>query len=368
MQIGILGAGGFIGSNLIEYLLDRGEHEVLGVDISDEKIAHLLDRPGFSFELSNIHADAEGTEKVIRESDVVVDLVAYANPSVYINNPLEVFRVNFAANMDVLQMCIRHGRRLIQYSTAEIYGKPAPGLTKYTEDDTDFTYGPINKQRWIYAAGKQLLERVIHAHGLAGELDYTIVRPFNFVGPRCDYLVPAGTTGGPRLFSHFMSALITGGPMYLVNGGTVRRSFTHIQDANEAFQVLLDHPDAHGQAFNIGNPGNDTTVAEVATLMRDLYEEITGTKPQGEIVEMSGEEFYGVGYEDNGRAVPDVSKLGRLGWQPTRGLRKTFFDAMLFHLDNPQVIEEVDLVERRHALAVASSVRSPAMPSTRLQR
>ena len=93
-------------------------------------------------------------------------------------------------------------------------------------------FGPVQKQRWIYATAKMLLERVLYAHGVAGELDYTIVRPFNFIGSRIDYLVPANAIGGPRVFPHFMSALLTGGPLRLVDGGHVHRAFLHIADAN----------------------------------------------------------------------------------------------------------------------------------------
>lgn len=351
MRIGVLGAGGFIGSNMVEYLLHRGEHEVVGVDIAYDKVEHLLDQPGFTFTLANVHRDADRTDEIIRNVDVVIDLVAYANPSVYVTAPLEVFRVNFMANLEVVESCIRHGRRLIQYSTAEVYGKPQPGQERYSEDESDLTYGPVHKQRWIYACGKQLLERVIHAHGLAGELDYTIIRPFNFVGPRADYLVPAGTRGGPRVFAHFMSALLTGGPMFLVNGGEARRSFTHIQDANDALQVVLDDPRARQQAFNIGNPGNDITIAGLAEMMKEIYEELTGITPQNELQVLTGEEFYGEGYEDNGRVVPDVSKLGALGWTPRRDLRTTLRDAMQYYLDNPEELQTPDLVERRQALA-----------------
>ena len=99
--------------------------------------------------------------------------------------------------------------------------------------------GPVQKQRWIYASSKQLLERIIYAHGLKGDLDYSIIRPFNFVGPRFDYLVPSGAKGGPRVFSHFMSAMFTGGPIYLVDGGGQHRCFTHIKDASEAFTAIL---------------------------------------------------------------------------------------------------------------------------------
>ena len=71
--------------------------------------------------------------------------------------------------------------------------------------------GPVHKQRWIYAASKSLLERILYAHGMARSLEHTIVRPFNFIGSRIDYLVPAGSMGGPRVFAHFMSALLQEG-------------------------------------------------------------------------------------------------------------------------------------------------------------
>ncbi|MCH7946153.1 MAG: NAD-dependent epimerase/dehydratase family protein, partial [Armatimonadetes bacterium] len=209
MKITILGAGGFIGSHLVEYLLGRNEHEVVGVDLSGEKLEGIEGR-GFTFVEANIRGIPD---QMIRESDVVVDLVAYANPSIYVKSPLDVFRLNFQANLDVVEACARHGKRLIQYSTSEVYGKHHGASKVYSEDTSDLIMGPVTKQRWIYASGKQLLERVIHAYGLRGDLEYSILRPFNFIGPRFDYLVPAGSMGGPRVFAHFMSALLEGGPM-----------------------------------------------------------------------------------------------------------------------------------------------------------
>ena len=269
-------------------------------------------------------------EGLIADTDVVADLIAYANPSMYIEAPLDVINLNFIENVKTVQHCVDHGKRLIQYSTSEVYGKPS-GDT-YREDESDLIVGPVSRQRWVYAASKQLLERVIHAHGLRGDLEYTIVRPFNFVGPRFDYLVPAGTRGGPRAFSHFMSALLTGGPIYLVDGGHQRRSFTHIDDASAAFSVLLEHPDAINRTFNIGNPDNDTSIRDLVALMIDLYKEMTGAAPDNEVVEISGEDFYGPGYEDTNRVIPDISNLRRLGWEPLFDLETTFRETMLSYL------------------------------------
>jgi len=331
MRIIMFGAGGFVGSNLVDYLIDEGVHEVVGIDQYDDKLAG-IEGPNFEFIRADITQSPELTEELIASADVVVDLIAYANPSIYVETPLEVVDLNFFENLRLAELCVKHNKRLFQYSTSEVYGKNPRGDT-FDEDTSDLILGPIGKQRWVYAASKQLLERTLHGYGLSGDLDYTIVRPFNFVGPRFDYLVPAGSKGGPRVFAHFMSALLTGGPIYLVDGGQQRRAFTHIQDANRAFTVLLESPAAHNQIFNIGNPETDASIAEIARLMMDIYEDLTGTTPQNEIVNISGEEFYGSGYEDMNRVPPNVDKLRGLGWSPRFGVEQTFRDAIEYNLD-----------------------------------
>jgi UDP-apiose/xylose synthase len=145
--------------------------------------------------------------------------------------------------------------------------------------------------------------------------------------------VEAETLGGPRVFAHFMSALLTGGPMFLVDGGHQRRSFTHIDDASEAFSTLLASSESVNQIYNIGNPSTDTSIRDLASYMTELYADLTGKVPENELIEISGEEFYGVGYEDMDRVPPDIAKLRALGWEPTRDMRETFIDAIRYNLD-----------------------------------
>lgn len=331
MHILLLGAGGFIGSHLVEHLMDRGDHTVTGVDITDEKLAGVSNRR-FTFHQADIRCPNRTIGRLIEKSDLVVDLVAYANPSMYVSSPLEVFELNFDVNLAIARLCIKHQKRLVQYSSAEVYGKAGTD-TLCREEESDSTFGPVTKSRWIYATAKLLLERVLHAYGEEGDLEYTIVRPFNFIGTRIDYLVPSGAIGGPRVFPHFMSALLTGGPIRLVNGGGVHRAFLHIDDANDAFQTLLDHPDeTRNRVFNIGNPANNVTIRELAFVMIDLYRELTGEEPASRVEEIDGEAFYGVGYEDGDRLPPDVSRLRALGWEPRLGLRATFADVMRDYL------------------------------------
>jgi UDP-apiose/xylose synthase len=330
MRLLILGAGGFIGSNLVEYLgrSTQADYELVGVDVSDEKVPENV--RNFTFHCCDF-LDPLVMDEIDR-CDVVVDLVAYANPSVYVESPLQTFQLNFLQNLKIIDLCVERRKKIIQYSTCEVYGRPS-GPT-YKEDETELICGPVGKQRWIYSAGKQLLERVIHAYALEGRLDYAIIRPFNFIGPRFDYLVPAGNLGGPRVFAQYMSALLTGGPMYLVNGGEQRRSFTHIDDASAGFETILLSPAANNQIFNIGNPANDTSIRELAVLMIDVYAQLTGKQPATQLLEIDGEKFYGEGYEDHTRVPADISKLSHLGWSPRHELRATLESVIGWYLAN----------------------------------
>jgi UDP-apiose/xylose synthase len=335
VQILILGAGGFIGSNLTEHLLKETDHVVIGLDEDDEKTADIVaPAERFVFHKIDITRNQPAVDRLIQQSDLVIDLIAYANPSVYVSQPLDVVDLNLFQNLRAVDACVRYGKRLIQFSTCEVYGLSSGSREPFQEDTTNLIMGPIKNQRWIYACAKQLLERMVFAYGQTAGLEFTIVRPFNFVGPKIDYLVEAGSVGGPRVFSHFMSALIGGGPLQLVDGGTAHRSYTHIYDACTAIRLLIDKPDAcRNEIVNIGNPHNGTTIRELAHLMVELYEELTGEKSRSSIVDISSERFYGAGYEDCDWRVPDVSKMLSLGWDPKLDLRETFKQTMQWYLD-----------------------------------
>ena len=239
MKILLLGAGGFIGANLAERLVHDANHQITALDIEREK----LDETVKGGEINYIHFDIRRNEKELErltvEHDLVVDLVAMANPSLYVSNPVDVFKLNFSENLKIAEFCVKHKKRIVQFSTCEVYGitsarafgkDSAKHPTPFVEDETPLIMGPVKNHRWIYACAKQLLERVLHAYGLEEGLNYSIIRPFNFIGPRIDYL-PSEQTGNPRVFSHFMNALLYGTPMKLVDGGMNYRAYTYIDDA-----------------------------------------------------------------------------------------------------------------------------------------
>jgi len=335
MNIFLLGAGGFIGSNLAEHLLRETDHTIVGLDTEDEKVRGIPDpHSRFTFIDCDVRDTRDLVDGLVSKADVVLDLIAYANPSIYVSRPLEVVDLNFFQNLKLVDTCMRHKKRLIQFSTCEVYGRSEGRREPFHEDETNLVMGPVKNQRWIYASAKELLERMIYAYGAEGDLDFTTIRPFNFVGPKIDYLVEAGSVGGPRVFSHFFSALVTGGPLRLVDGGSAHRSYTHIDDACNAIRLIIENPEAcHNQIVNIGNPNNGTTIRELAHMMIELYEELTGEAARSSIDDISGAKFYGEGYEDCDWRIPDVGKLEALGWKPTLNLRETFRQTMQWHLE-----------------------------------
>jgi nucleoside-diphosphate-sugar epimerase len=348
MKILTLGAAGFIGSHLTRRLLEAG-HTVTAVDLASDKVAEYLGHPNLTFLQQDIRSPEWDLDRLTREADLVIDLIAYANPGLYLRIPLEVFRLNFTENLKIAEACVRHGKRLIQFSTCEVYGRTAASLKNarvadpedpihgtFSEDTSEYILGPVSKHRWIYSCAKQLLERVLHAYGLEQGFNYTVIRPFNFIGPKIDFL-PQEKDGIPRVFSFFMEALFNGTPMKLVNGGVNRRCYTYIDDAIECtYRIVLNRGGVcDRQIFNIGSPNNEISIRQMAEMMREIYaakfRDVATSLP--EILSVSGEEFYGEGYDDSDRRIPDIAKArALLGWEPVWNVRDTIDATMGYHV------------------------------------
>jgi UDP-apiose/xylose synthase len=349
MKILTLGAAGFIGSHLTWRLLQEG-HTVTAVDLTSEKVAEFLGHPNLTFVQQDIRNPGWDLDRLTSEADLVIDLIAYANPGLYLRIPLEVFRLNFTENLKIAEACVLHGKRLIQFSTCEVYGRTAASLKNarvadpedpihatFSEDTSECILGPISKHRWIYACAKQLLERVLHAYGLEQGFNYTIVRPFNFIGPKIDFLPQEDKDGIPRVFSFFMEALFNGTPMKLVNGGVNRRCYTYIDDAIECTYRIVLNPGGvcDRQIVNVGSPYNEISIRQMAEMMREIYatEFRDAAVPLPAIVSVPGEEFYGEGYDDSDRRIPDIAKArALLGWEPVMRVRDTIEATMRYHV------------------------------------
>lgn len=332
----ILGCGGFIGCHLIDSLLKNEQNSVVGIDVSAYKIGRHISNKNFEF----ISGDIYGLdiEPLIKKSDVVIFLATICNPYFYVNNPLLTIKSNFIDPMKIVDLCVKNKVWMINFSSCEVYGKTVSsyvgdnyatrGLYEQIEDSTPLIMGPIKNQRWCYASAKQLLDRYIYANHIEKGFQFTSIRPYNFVGSKLDYISDVDGTGTPRVVACFIEALLKGKPLKLVNGGEVYRTFTFIQDAIDALLVILGNKEqAVNRIFNIANPSNEITVKGLAELMKRTFSKIKDDPiyldHPVEIVK--SEEFYGVGYEDCDRRVPNIDNMLSLGWRPKFGLEETFY-------------------------------------------
>jgi nucleoside-diphosphate-sugar epimerase len=335
MKILILGVNGFIGNALVRRILAIRDWEVFGMDLFSNKIEECLGNPRFHFLEGDIAINKEWIEYHIKKCEVVLPLVAIATPMAYVRKPLTVFELDFEENLRVVRQCVKYGTRIVFPSTSEVYGMCTD--QEFFEDGSPLILGPIHKQRWIYSCSKQLLDRVIWAYGESGQLQFTLFRPFNWIGPKLDDL-DAAKEGSSRVVTQFILNLIQREPIKLVDGGFQKRCFTYVEDGIDCLMRIIENHGgaADGQIFNIGNPANEASVKELAFMLRELYKEHPDHRQDqvySENIGTSADDYYGKGYQDILTRKPSIEKAGQLlGWQPQTDLRtslKYTLDAFL---------------------------------------
>ncbi|MES2355142.1 MAG: bifunctional UDP-4-keto-pentose/UDP-xylose synthase [Pseudomonadota bacterium] len=329
----ILGVNGFIGHHLSKRIIETTDWQVFGMDMMSERVDDLLGHPRFHFAEGDITINKEWIEYNVKKCDVVLPLVAIATPAMYVKDPLRVFELDFEANLPIVRSCVKWGKRIVFPSTSEVYG-----MCKDEEFDpyaSELVLGPIDKQRWIYSCSKQLMDRVIWAYGSQGDLDFTLFRPFNWIGAGLDNIHTA-KEGSSRVITQFFGHIVRGEPIKLVDGGTQKRAFTYIDDGIDALMKIIDNKAnvASGQIYNIGNPTNNYSVRELAKMMIDLalkYPEYRESAEMVKIEETTSDAYYGKGYQDVQNRVPKIENTCReLDWAPQVNMEralKEIFDA-----------------------------------------
>lgn len=323
MNVLILGVNGFIGSALARRILAETDWTVTGMDLSDTRVRALAG-PRFACHVGDLTVERAWVDEQVARACVVLPLAACATPASYVREPLETFELVFEENLRVVRACARHGTRVVFPSTSEVYAM-CPD-ERFNEETSPLVLGPIARERWIYACSKQMLDRVIWAYGQRG-LRFTLFRPFNWFGPGLDDPSRAAD-GSSRVVTQFLGHLMRGEPLRLVDGGQQRRSFTYLDDGIDALMRILrnERGCADGRIFNLGNPANDVSIAGLAAAMVEVLAELPGwghVRRTARMVHVTGEEYYGRGYQDTARRFPDVGAAREhLGWVPRVGLRE----------------------------------------------
>ena len=336
-RILILGVNGFIGHHLSQRILRTTDWEVFGMDMQNDRVEDLMAERRFRFFEGDITINREWIEYHVRKCDTVLPLVAIATPATYVKEPLRVFELDFEANLPIVRACVRHKKRLVFPSTSEVYGMSSD--REFDPETSPLVYGPISRQRWIYACSKQLMDRVIWAYGGQG-LDFTLFRPFNWIGSGLDSLATP-KEGSSRVVTQFFGHIVRGEKIQLVDGGRQKRAFTYIDDGIDALMKIIANTGgiASRKIYNIGNPRNNVSVKELARMMVDLaheYPEYRAAAKKVRIVRTTADRYYGRGYQDMQNRVPAIANTKKeLGWAPRTGLNQALrhiYDAYRTHV------------------------------------
>jgi UDP-glucose 4-epimerase len=306
MRALVTGAAGFIGSHLVEHLLDAG-HEVVGLDDlstgSEANLCAVAGRPGWELVGGSV-LDAALVDEVTAGADTVFHLAAAVGAFVVRDRTIEGIRINVHGTETVLEAARRHSARLLVASSSEIYGKNTKiGLR---EDDDRIVGSPL-MHRWSYSEAKALDESLVSASVEAHGMPAVIARLFNTVGPR-----QTGLYG--MVVPRFVAQALAGEPLTVFGTGDQIRCFCHVLDIVPALVALAGCDEARGRAVNLGT-------SDQISILGLAERVITRLGSSSGIVHRTYEEVYGRGYEDLQRRVPDCSLARSLiGFRPGRDL------------------------------------------------
>ena len=301
-KILVTGGAGFIASHLCEALLQRVDEVFVLDDLSTgriENIGHLQKNRAFHFTQGSI-LDMSLLEPMVRQADVIFHLAAVVGVQKIIEVPVDTIEINVLGSHNVLNLAAKYRKLCLVASTSEVYGKSTKH--PFTEDD-DAVYGPTTKSRWSYACSKAIDEFLALAYHSAQGLPVVIVRLFNTTGPR-----QTGRYG--MVLPRFVDQALRGDPITVFGSGRQSRCFADVSDVVRALMLLVEHPAAVGQVFNVGNP-EEISIGELAKLVKKL------TGSDSKIRRIPYDEAYQPGFEDMHRRLPNIEKISRLvGFKP----------------------------------------------------
>lgn len=170
-----------------------------------------------------------------------------------------------------------------------------------------------------------MTDRLIYDEHAENGLKFTIVRSYNWIGPIMDFIpgVDGPSDGVPGVLTCFSNNLLRGEPLKLVDGGRSQRTFLYVKDAIEVVLLMIDNPNrAIGHIFNVVNPDNEVFVKQLAELMIKVYAKVDDVPASSlSTLDVTSEDFYGKGYDDSDRRIPDMTIITKqLGWKPRTSL------------------------------------------------
>jgi len=289
-RILITGGAGFIGTTLARRLVDRNEIVALDNLHRDALSASdLLEHPNLTFGQGDV-LDAESLGKHAKGVTHIVHCAGIAGVDTVLESPVRTMRVNVIGTYNVLEAGLATKdtlERLVDFSTSEVFGSQA---FRVAETSLSVT-GSVGEARWTYAVSKLAGEHMAHAYHAELGLPTTSVRPFNVYGPE--------QMGGGAIRA-FIEAALAGQDLTIHGDGSQIRAWCYVDDMVEGTLLALEHPNAVGESFNIGNARSAVTIYDLAQRIK------RATEATGEIV------FRPLHYTDVELRIPNVDKARNL--------------------------------------------------------
>ena len=289
-RVVITGGAGFIGTTLARRLVD--ENEMVAVDNLHRDTlggTDLADHPNFTFVEGDV-LDTERLGDVVNGATHVVHCAGIAGVDTVLASPVRSMRVNVIGTYNVLEAALRTSdsvERLVDFSTSEVFGQHAFNVN----EGHVTTIGSVGEARWTYAVSKLAGEHMAHAYHAELGLPTVSVRPFNVYGP--------GQIGGGAIRA-FIDAALAGRDLTIHGDGSQIRAWCYVDDMVDGALLALEHENAVGESFNIGNARSAVTIHDLAQRVKRI------SSCSGEIV------FQPLHYTDVELRIPNVDKAREL--------------------------------------------------------
>jgi UDP-glucose 4-epimerase len=289
----VTGGGGFVGSHLVDRLLEMG-HSVTVLDNfstgSERNLADHREDPALRVVRGTV-LDPGLVDALVSEHPLTFHLAAAVGVGNIVADPLAGITTNVHGTETVFAAAARHHSRVLLASTSEVYGRS--DRVPFREDG-DRVLGPTSVQRWSYSTAKALDEHIAFAYADRG-VEMSIVRYFNSYGPRID------ERGYGSVIARFAAQALGGRPITVHGDGKQTRCFTFVSDTVEGTIRAGTMAEAIGGVFNIGSD-REISILELARMIKSKLASAS------EIVLEPYESHFPKGFEDTRRRVPDMSK------------------------------------------------------------
>jgi len=315
----VTGGFGFIGSHLVEQLLeDEGNLVHVVDDLSsspisvDRYVAQLPNRERLSWDIRTVkdYFSRDG----LPSHDEVFHLANVVGPVGVLQHAGDIVRKTVEDTYAIADFAAATGARVCDVSTSEVYGGGRDG---YCSENDSMIITPKTSVRLEYAMAKLACEVALMNQAISRELHVVVIRPFNVAGPR-------QSARGGFVLPRFLLQALRGEDITVYGDGKMIRAFTHVSDVADGIIRALRRGKP-GHVYNIGNPANRTSILHLA----EEVVRLSGSKSK--IVFVDPKKLWGPLFEEANDKYPDSDRATNdLGWKPKHGLEETIADALRY--------------------------------------